>query len=135
MKPYLLAAVCVVVSFLAYLPWTIPGEVMTRSDNFWYVPTAWSIASQGNIELSEYRADLEALIPENPFLNEYLDPDVDYRIYQLSNDGLVNHYTVGNALAALPLLPLAEIPYRNVENSVWKNVCRNGSWIDLSRCI
>ena len=117
-----MALACALISFLAYLPWTVPGEIMTRSDNFWYVPTAWSILAQGDIELSEYQRDLDELSAENPFLKEYLNPDTDYRIYKLPNGGLVNHYTVGNALAALPLLPLAELPYRNVENRIWKSL-------------
>ena len=122
MKHFLSAAACALVAFAIYFPWVIPGEIMTRSDNFWYVPTAWSLLDDGNIELSEFRADLDALVPENPFLGEYLNPETDYRIYQLSNDGLVNHYTIGNAIAAVPLLPIASYPYRSVENRVWKNL-------------
>lgn len=122
MRSLFIAVAFTLLAFAVYFPWSIPGEIMTRSDNFWYVPTAWSIMGDGNIELSEYEQELKALTSENPFLGEYLNPDSDYRIYTLANDGLVNHYTIGNALAAIPLLPFAEIRYRNVENRIWKNL-------------
>jgi hypothetical protein len=107
-------------ALILYLPWYIPGEIMTRSDNFWYVPTAMSLLEEGNIELSEFGPDLEALYPENPFLQEYLDPEGDYRIYQLESGGLVNHYTIGNAVAAIPLLPILNWSYRHVSNRIWR---------------
>ena len=109
-------------ALVLYLPWDIPGEIMTRSDNFWYVPTAMSLLAEGDIELSEFRPDLEALYPENPFLQEYLDPESDYRVYQLESGGLVNHYTIGNAIAAVPLLPLLNWRYRHVSNRVWRSM-------------
>ncbi|MFT5124182.1 MAG: hypothetical protein ACI9QL_001305 [Candidatus Omnitrophota bacterium] len=122
MRNLLGPAIAGMLAFALYLPWTIPGEIMTRSDNFWYVPTAMSLLAEGNIELSEFRPELEALIPDNPFLTEYLDAETDYRIYELSSGGLVNHYTIGNALAAVPLLPILNWRYRNVENRIWRSM-------------
>ncbi len=67
----------------------------TVGDSIWYLPTAFSMLNEGNLDLTEY----QALIDQNPSL-DYTITEVDGKPY--------NTYPIGPTFVALPFVAVVE---------------------------
>ena len=118
MRNGLIAAGLFLLTLLAYSPLTMV-RILNQNDNFWYVPTAMSVLSEGNIDLQEFEQPVQELAEDMSFLRSYFGED-DYRIFRTDDGRVLNHYPIGGSLACVPLVAILTLRYNAAEqNPIW----------------
>lgn len=97
--PYLIPLLIGGVSLLIYLSIEVPAYP-NSGDNLWYVPSALSIVTEGNIELSEFECEVAELPPWEIWLQ---DMSIDPRLV-CRQDGYYNLFPAGTAFLCVPLV-------------------------------